>query len=107
MALLVLNVGLIVMNVSTTINVQLALILIIGFLLQLLVDNALLHNIMIVVHYRVEIVALIALLVHHILHAPIVKWDFGLILLPARPAQEVVRLVLQKLFARHVLSDTG
>ena len=107
MALLVLNVGLIVINVSTTINVQLALILIIGLCLHDLVDNALLHNIMIIIKHRVKIVALIALLVHQILYAPIVKWDIGLILLPARPAQEVVRLVLQKLFARHVLSDTG
>ena len=62
---------------------------------------------MIVEQDNVQIVALIALLVHQILHAPIVKWDFGLILLPARPAQKFVRLVLQKLFARHVLSDTG
>ena len=66
----------IVMNVMLEINVQLVLILIIGFLLQLLVNNVLLNNIMIVDHQRAKIVVLIALFVHQILFAQIVQKDF-------------------------------
>ena len=97
----------IVMNVMLQINVQLVLILIIGFLLQHLVNNVLLDNIMIVVHNRVEIVALIALFAHQILFAQIVQKDIGLIILLVQPAQEVVRLVLQKPFALLAPLDIG
>ena len=105
--LLVQHVCQIVMNVMLQINVQLALILIIGFLLQALVDNVLLDNIIIVAHHPVKIVALIALFAHQILFAQIVQKDIGLIILLVQPAQEVVLLVLQRLFALHAPLDIG
>ena len=98
----------IVMNVMLQINVQLVLILIIGFLPQALVDNVLLPaNIIIVAHQPVKIVALIALFAHQILFAQIVQKDIGLIILLVQPAQEVVQLVLQRPFALHAPLDTG
>ena len=97
----------IVMNVMLQINVLLVLILIIGLFLQHLVNNVLLDNFIMTLKEHARIVALIALFAHQILFAQIVQKDIGLIILLVQPAQEVVRLVLQKPFALLAPLDIG
>ena len=95
------------MNVIRTINVQLALIIIIELRLQALVNNVILHNIIIVSKEHARIVVRIALLVHQVQHAKIVQQDFDLIILPVQYVLPNVLLAFLIHNVLNVLRGTG